>query len=150
MSAKADGARVPVRYFSLHNPRTTAVSVVRVDRRWFTMQHCVRDDSIGRWPCTASPEPPEGEPPKPANTQFNQEGDRALRAIAPSVVLVEYDIPYRLDGVHGESFQGAGLVVDSEASREYEETAEKAAASLQALAWAEAACRRDRARERTP
>jgi len=114
MSAKADGARVPVRYYSLRNPRTTAVGVVRVDRRWFTMQHCVRDDSIGRWPCTASPEAPPREPLKPATTQFSDEGDRPLRTIAASMVSVAYDIPYRLDGVHGESFQGAGLVVDAE------------------------------------
>ena len=114
MSAKADGARVPIRYYSLRNPRTTAVGVVRVDRRWFTMQHCVRDDSIGRWPCTASPEAPPREPLKPATTQFSDEGDRPLRTLAASMVSVDYDIPYRLDGVHGESFQGAGLVVDVE------------------------------------
>lgn len=114
MSAKADGARVPVRYYSLRNPRTSAVAVVRVDRRWFTMQHCVRDDSLGRWPCTLSPAPPSGELPKPASTQFTQQGDRALRAIAPSIAIVNYDIPYRLDGVHGEGFQGSGLVVDAE------------------------------------
>lgn len=114
MAAKADGARVPLRYHTLHNPRTSAVGVVRIDRRWFTMQHCVRDDSIGRWPCKASPEPPTAEAPKPATTRFSDEGDRALRTLAPSIAMVEYDIPYRLDGVHGESFQGAGLVVDAE------------------------------------
>ncbi len=114
MSAKADGARVPVRYYSLRNPRTQIVAVVRVDRRWFTMQQCVRDDSRGRWPCALSPSPPPPESPKPATTRLSEEGDRALRSLAPSIVSVEYDIPYRLDGVHGESFQGAGLVVDAE------------------------------------
>jgi S1-C subfamily serine protease len=114
MSSKADGARVPIRHYSLMNPRTKAVSVVRVDRRWFTMQHCVRDDSLGRWPCERSPEPPEPELLQPASTRFTGEGDRALRVLAPSIATVSYDIPYRLDGVHGENFQGAGLVVDAE------------------------------------
>ncbi|NKB88028.1 MAG: anthranilate synthase component I [Acidobacteria bacterium] len=36
---------------------------------------------------------------------------------------------------------GAGIVMDSNAAREFEETAEKAAAPLQALAWAESAVR---------
>jgi S1-C subfamily serine protease len=114
MSSKADGARVPIRHYSLHNPRTKAVSVVRVDRRWFTMQRCVRDDTVGRWPCELSPAPPDGEALKPATTRFTDEGDRALRALAPSLPTVTYDIPYRLDGVHGESFLGSGLVVDAE------------------------------------
>jgi len=43
---------------------------------------------------------------------------------------------------------GAGIVIDSNADREFEETDEKAAAPLQALAWAEAAARL--ARERQP
>ncbi len=114
MSAKPDGARVPLRYYSLRNPRTTAVSIVRVDRTWFTMQRCVRDDRAGRWPCEASEAPPEPEPQEPATTRFTDAGDRALRTLAPSIVMVTYDIPYRVDGVHGEGFQGAGLIVDAE------------------------------------
>jgi len=43
---------------------------------------------------------------------------------------------------------GAGITVDSEAGREFEETTEKAAAPMQALAWAEAATRKSR-RERS-
>jgi S1-C subfamily serine protease len=114
MASKANGERVPLRYYSLRNPRTSAVGVVRVDRRWFTMQHCVRDDNTGRWPCTASAEPPAAKALEPATTRFTDEGERALRELAPSIATVEYDIPYRLDGVHGESFQGTGLVVDAE------------------------------------
>lgn len=42
---------------------------------------------------------------------------------------------------------GAGIVIDSNADREFEETREKAAAALQALAWAEAAARLGRERQ---
>ncbi len=114
MGSKPDGTRVPVRYYALHNPRTTAVSVVRVDRTWFTMQHCVRDDSEGHWPCESSPAAPAPEPAEPGTTRFTDQGDRALRTLAPSLAMVTYDIPYRVDGVHGEGFQGAGLIVDAE------------------------------------
>ncbi len=114
MAAQPDGARVPVRFFLLQNPRSPGVVVIRVDRRWFSMQRCVRDDSSGRWPCRASPEPPAAEPLAPASTTFVADGGRAVRTVAPSLVMVEYDIPYRIDGVHGDRFQGTGLVVDAE------------------------------------
>ncbi len=61
MARYPDGARVPLRYFLLDNPRAPGVSVVRVDRRWFSMQRCVRDDTDGSWPCAPSPFP-GGEP----------------------------------------------------------------------------------------
>jgi S1-C subfamily serine protease len=114
MAGIADGDRVPLRYFLLDNPRSPGVAVIRVDRRWFTMRRCVRDDSNGRWPCTLSPDPPPSRPPAPATTRFEAEGDRAVQKILPSLVMVEFDIPYRLDGVHGDRFQGTGLVVDAE------------------------------------
>ncbi|MBW2275520.1 MAG: trypsin-like peptidase domain-containing protein [Deltaproteobacteria bacterium] len=114
MASFGDGERVPLRYFSLVNPRTSAVAIVRVDRRWFTMQRCRRDDTDGRWPCEASPEPPDPPELVPATTRFGEGGSRVVRALAPSIVLIDYDIPYRLDGVHGERFTGAGLVVDAE------------------------------------
>ena len=114
MAGKPDGARVPLRYYVLHNPRTTVVSVVRVDRTWFTMQHCVRDDREGRWPCEESSPAPEPESAEPGTTRFTDSGDRALRTLAPSIAMVKYDIPYRVDGVHGEGFEGSGLIVDAE------------------------------------
>jgi anthranilate synthase component 1 len=47
------------------------------------------------------------------------------------------------DGV-AEVRAGAGIVIESDAAKEFEETAQKAAAPLQALAWAEAASQRGR------
>jgi pro-apoptotic serine protease NMA111 len=109
-----DGATVPLRYWLLENPRAPAIAVVRIDRRWFSMQRCTRDDATGRWPCRPSPAPPPPEAPWPVTTSLASRGEGAVRAIAASLVMVEYDIPYRLDGVHGDRFQGTGLVVDAE------------------------------------
>jgi S1-C subfamily serine protease len=106
--------RVPVRYFELGSPRRGAVAVVTADRRWFPARHCVREDGTGSWPCRDLPDPPPPRPVEPATARLEADGPKALRRLAPSLVIVDYDIPYRLDGVHGDRFRGAGLVVDAE------------------------------------
>ncbi len=114
LAAVPEGGHMTLRYFRLRNPKAVSVGVIRVARQWFDMRHCTRDDTTGRWPCTASPEAPPADPLKSASTRFHAEGDRALEILEPSLVVVDYDIPYLLDGVHADRFQGAGLVVDAE------------------------------------
>ena len=43
----ADGARAPVRYVTLEDPRATQLKVIRMDRRWFPARKCKRDDALG-------------------------------------------------------------------------------------------------------
>jgi S1-C subfamily serine protease len=107
-------AQIPLRYFELENPRTENVAVVTLDRRWFTMRHCRRDDATGAWPCTASPPSPPVARPAPATTTFPTTGERPARRLAPSLVMVDFDAPYRLDGIYGDHYRGTGLVVDAE------------------------------------
>jgi len=114
MAAVPDAEHVPIRYFLLQNPRTPVVGVVRTNRRLFTMQRCDRDGGAGRWTCRASPASPPPEAPEGGTTHFTTEGERPLRELAPSLVMVSFDIPYRLDGVHGDRFHGTGLIVDAE------------------------------------
>lgn len=114
LAAHPDGARVPVRFFDLRDPRRTQVRVVRIDRRWFPMQRCVRDDTTGLWPCTPSAAPPPERPPEPASTTFPPAERGPARALAPSLVWVEDTIPYRTEGVYGANYQGTGIVVDVE------------------------------------
>lgn len=108
------GSPISIRYFGLRNPKTEKVAVVRVDRRWFTMARCERDDPTGRWSCTPSPPSPPPVPPHPISTTFSQSGEKPARKLAPSLVMVDFDIPYRLDGTYGDYYRGTGLVVDAE------------------------------------
>jgi S1-C subfamily serine protease len=78
------------------------------------MQRCVRGDAMGNWPCVASPDPPPAENITPAATTFNGEMARPMRDLAPSLVMVEFDVPFRIDGIHANRFKGTGLVVDAE------------------------------------
>ena len=113
LAALPGGSRIPIRYFPLDDPKTQAVSVATLDRRWFPMRSCVRDDETGLWPCRPAPDPPAREALEPASTTFSEEGPWAARRLAPSLVMVDFAVPYRIDGVHGERFTGTGLVVDA-------------------------------------
>jgi S1-C subfamily serine protease len=113
-AALPNGARAAIRYFELGNPRLESLAVVTVDRLWFPMQLCVRDDATGSWPCSTSPAPPEQEERSPATTSFNGDLPRPMRDLAPSLVMVEFDAPFRIDGLHSDRFKGTGLVVDAE------------------------------------
>ncbi len=114
LAAVPEGGRATIRYFILGNRRTDNVAVLQVSRRWFPMKLCRRDDGSGRWPCVASAAAPPPEPRRVATTDITVNGDRPLETVAPSLVAVECDVPYRLDGVHHDRFEGAGLIVDAE------------------------------------
>jgi S1-C subfamily serine protease len=114
LSSYPDGARVPVRFRYIEDPRTPQITALTVDRRWFPMQRCERDDATGGWPCTPSPEPSVTLAPEPARTTFSAAGPKAARALASSLVMVDFDVAYRTEGVSSANFAGAGLVVDAE------------------------------------
>jgi len=113
-AALPNGAKATVRYFDLENPKLELLAVVTVDRLWFPMQLCIRDDATGGWPCSISPAPPEQQEQFPATTSFNTDLPRPMRDLAPSLVMVKFNAPFRIDGLHSERFKGTGLVVDAE------------------------------------
>lgn len=109
-----DGTRVPLRWFDLSDPHTDKVGVVTMDRRWFPMQRCTWQADTGSWPCVAADAPPPAPPLPVAQTTYPSEEHRLETRLAPSLVLVGFDIPFRVEGVYGSSYVGAGLVVDAE------------------------------------
>ncbi len=102
-----------IHFFSMDDPRTIKTALMRMDRWWFPAKHCVRDDKAGVWPCTTWPEDGVASPPEPASTQFVKTADPILNKLAPSMVLVNFDMPYPVSGVTERSYYGTGLVVDA-------------------------------------
>ena len=109
-----DGGRATVRYMTLDDPRGSQTRVVRMDRSWFPVRHCRRDDSTGLWPCIdlAAATAPVAQ--APARTTFAATGDARADALAPSLVLVKFDMPFSVEGVAERNYHGTGLVVDAE------------------------------------
>ncbi|MAE94828.1 MAG: hypothetical protein CL910_09225 [Deltaproteobacteria bacterium] len=114
LAGLAEGTRFQVGYYRLGAKHSPARGVVRIDRRWFPMRLCRRDDRVGRFPCTPSPEPPPAPPPEGASTTLEGGGSFAARRLARSLVAVSFDVPYAVDGVQGRAFTGSGLIVDAE------------------------------------
>jgi len=113
LGAMADGEIAPVKYFTIEDTRSPRLESVRVDRRWFPASVCHRDDALGYWPCEALPAPPPPPPLEPAATRFAKTGDRVLDVLAPSLVLVRFNMPYSVSGVTERNYYGTGVVVDA-------------------------------------
>ena len=111
----ADGSSAPVRYVTLEDPRAAQLKVIRMDRRWFPARKCQRDDALGTWPCVAiSTGPGAAGAKSPASTQFAKTGDPRIDHLAPSLVMVNFDMPYSVSGVTEKNYHGTGVIVDAE------------------------------------
>ncbi len=110
----ADGDRALVRYVALENPQNTVVRTFEMDRVWFPVRRCKLDDETGVWPCRDLAEGPEPEPAEAGSTRLTRYNDPRVREIAPSLVMVTFDLPYTLSGVADRHYYGTGLIVDRE------------------------------------
>jgi S1-C subfamily serine protease len=110
-----DGDRAAVRFTTIDDPNGSQLRSIRMDRRWFPARRCQRDDAKGLWDCN---DLNSGPAPKPATndgaTQFPTYKDPRLAYIAPSLVLVSFDMPYSVSGITERNYHGTGLVVDAD------------------------------------
>jgi len=114
LAGLADGDRTTVRFNTIEDPRNSVVRSLQMDRTWFPARRCARDDRLGSWPCTPLAEGPPAAEPKRGSTRFPTYDDPRLIAIAPSLVMVNFDLPYTVSGVADRHYYGTGLVVDTE------------------------------------
>jgi S1-C subfamily serine protease len=114
LAALSDGARAPVRYVTLEDPRAVELKVIRMDRRWFPARKCKRDDALGLWPCVSIAAGPSDSPAAPASTQFPKTGNPRIDRLAPSLVMINFDMPYSVSGVTEKNYHGTGVIVDTE------------------------------------
>ena len=110
----ADGARTNVRYVNMESPQNSVVRSLEMDRVWFPARRCVRDDTTGLWPCRTLADGPAPEPAQSGSTRLKKYDDPRVKAIAPSLVVVTFDLPYTLSGVSERHYYGTGLIVDKD------------------------------------
>ena len=110
----ADGSREQLRFITMDSPRNSAVRAFEMDRVWFPIMRCARDDRTGIWPCEELGPGPEREPPETGSTRLTAYDDPRVAAIAASLVVVTFDLPYTVSGVADRHYYGTGLIVDKE------------------------------------
>ncbi len=110
----ADGDRAAIRFHTMDEPRNSVLRSVEMDRIWFPAKRCRRDDRNGLWPCRTLSAGPDPSPPESGQTRFSAYDDPRINAIAPSLVMVTFDLPYSISGVADRNYYGTGLVVDAE------------------------------------
>ena len=103
-----------MRFFTLDDPNTAQVRVMRMDRRWFPARACKRDDVNGTWPCKSWADSDGDQPQKPATTSYAKTADPIVNKLAPSLVLVNFDMPYSVSGITERSYYGTGVILDAE------------------------------------
>ncbi len=74
----------------------------------------MRDDGLGTWPCTPLAPGPAPKPDPVSSTRFPKYQDPRLTALAPSLAMVTFDMPYSVSGVTEHYYHGTGLIVDAQ------------------------------------
>lgn len=110
----SEGQHATVRYITIDDPNNSDLRAIRMDRLWFPARHCDRDDAVGLWDCRALPPGPPAKPEQPNSTGFAHYKDPLLNALAPSLALVTFDMPYSVSGITERNYHGTGLVVDAQ------------------------------------
>ena len=110
----ADGSRSLTRFITMDSPKNSSVRAFEMDRVWFPVRRCARDDRTGVWPCQELGPGPDREPPEVGRTDLTAYDDPRLKAISPSLVVVTFDLPYTVSGVADRHYYGTGLIVDKE------------------------------------
>jgi len=108
-----DGDRATVRFVTLGEPANPVVRSMRMDRRWFPVDTCHRDDTIGIWPCTQLPPGPAPHDAIGGSAQLPVVRDKVAARLAPSLVQLTFDMPFSLAGISDRNYHGTGLIVDA-------------------------------------
>ena len=108
-----NGDYANIRFTTVDDPNGSQLGSFRMDRLWYPADLCVRDDSLGTWPCTPLSPGPAPKPDPVSSTGFPKYQDPRLTALAPSLAMVTFTMPYSVSGVTEHYYHGTGLIVDA-------------------------------------
>ncbi|KAG0048884.1 serine protease [Gryganskiella cystojenkinii] len=110
-----DGARVPIRFYTLQKAFKEKIMIMHVDRHWHKCRLAIRNDNTGLWDFTDLPPPPPSRPYAPATAIYPtiNESLHPAPVIMPSFVAIDFHLPFLVDGMKATQFYGTGLVVST-------------------------------------
>ncbi len=110
----SDRQQATIKYITFRESKRIQVSVMRMDRRWFPLERCYRDDDLGIWPCTNMVSNNEKETIDSAKVEFIEYKDDRANRLTASMVSVQFDIPFNINGTGDLHYVGAGLIINKE------------------------------------
>ncbi|HEY2036205.1 MAG TPA: trypsin-like peptidase domain-containing protein [Steroidobacteraceae bacterium] len=109
-----NGDYANIRFTTVEDPNSSELGSFRMDRLWYPAAQCMRDDARGTWPCTPLAAGPTPKPDPASSTRFPRYQDPRLTALAPSLAMVTFSMPYSVSGVTEHYYHGTGLIVDTQ------------------------------------
>ncbi|KAI7866010.1 trypsin-like cysteine/serine peptidase domain-containing protein [Spinellus fusiger] len=115
MQTLPDGARVPVRFYSLQKAYKDKIMIMHVDRHWHKFRVATRNDLTGLWDFNDMPPPPNDLSYTPSSATFAPLDSSLAIAekLMPSFVAIDFYLPYLVDGMKATQFYGTGYVVST-------------------------------------
>ena len=112
LNTLSDRQQATLKYITFKESQRMHVSIMRMDRRWFALEKCYRDDNQGVWPCESLAKNGASEEIDKAGIKFIEYKDERANKLSSSIVSVQFDIPYNINGIEDSHYAGAGLVVN--------------------------------------
>jgi len=112
LNTMADRQQAALHYITFNDTQRTNVSIIRMDRRWFPSKKCYRDDRAGIWPCEKLAENNSKEKVDTTRVKFIEYKDKRADRLSASIVSVQFDIPYHINGIEEANYAGAGLIIN--------------------------------------
>ncbi|KAJ1800610.1 hypothetical protein LPJ59_000957 [Coemansia sp. RSA 2399] len=115
VSGLRECSRVPVKFFALDQPYKPKVMIMSVSTHWHAFRLAERDAVTGLWRYTelSEPMPPESTVKAQLASAWQLPASLAPGdKVWPSVVLIDFHIPYLVDGMKSTHFLGPGFIID--------------------------------------
>ena len=114
LSKIRQGEYFKVDYLDVYTPTQRKVTSVRFETNWHPSKLCKRNDISGLWPCESLSWNQKVAEPVATTVKFPKRKNKKLNKIARSLVIVQANLPYLIDGQNFPDYTGTGLIVDAE------------------------------------
>ncbi|MCF6192824.1 MAG: trypsin-like peptidase domain-containing protein, partial [Kangiellaceae bacterium] len=114
LSELSQGQFFNIKYVTQRSPLYASVASIKFQTNWHISNQCHRNDQTGLWPCEKISWNKQSIKEKVTEVKFKRYSDKNTNRIAPSLVWINSDLPYHLDGQRFSHYSGTGLILDSD------------------------------------